>query len=568
MQNYLSLLRQILLNGDKVPDRTGVGTTSLFGTSLTYTLDDRGGNVVYNFPAVTTKKLAWKSVVSELLWFLEGSTNERRLAEIKENEQYKNIDKKLRKTIWSLNASHQGKELGYVSGGLGRIYPHQWRNIYDIDYSQYEIVDDYHFEDNYVERNFPVLVPEQSNDENIGKFFTNKNNLKYQIISKSDYVDKSGHKNYYQVQFTNTHSTKIARIDAIKDGRVQDDYAIRPCGYGKLGEISEDDKTQEIYPILFAKWSKMLERCYNPKCKEYSMYGAKGVYVCKRWHTFSNFLEDCTQLMGFEDFLDDHTYQIDKDIFNDNVYSKETCVFIPKFYNQQLINSKPIVYNDKIYMNVECFCRENDWAFVSGLTKHLHGRYTSKYANVHYVEIPKGKHIRYKITRHDQISELVNGILKDPFSRRHIVSAWNVSDLDKMALPPCHVLQQYHVVPDHSGKPEYLDLNMYQRSADMFLGVPFNIASYALLLCIIARKTGLKARNLNMFFGDSHVYNNHIDAVHEQLERNPYALPSLELPDIAKVDEMTVEWTPEWSVNDFKLINYRHHEPIKAKMAV
>lgn len=299
MQNYLSLLRQILLSGDKVPDRTGVGTTSLFGCNLSFTLDDRGGNTVYNFPAVTTKKLAWKSVVSELLWFLEGSTNERRLAEVLFEKDRAELTEK--RTIWTANYENQGKSLGYDNGELGEIYGYQWRS-----------------------------------------------------------------------------------------------------------------------------WN--------------------GVY--------------------------------------------------------------------------------------------------------------------------DQFKVLVNGILNDPFSRRHIISAWNVSSLDKMSLPPCHVLQQYHVVPDKFGNPEYLDLNMYQRSADMFLGVPFNIASYALLLCIVSRLTGLKARTLNMFLGDCHVYNNHIDAVHAQLERIPYSAPSLELPNIEPLKELGLSWYPEWGVNDFKLLNYRHHESIKAPMAV
>lgn len=155
----------------------------------------------------------------------------------------------------------------------------------------------------------------------------------------------------------------------------------------------------------------------------------------------------------------------------------------------------------------------------------------------------------------DQIKEVIEKIKKDPTNRRLIVSAWNVGELDQMALPPCHMFMQFYV----SG--EKLSLSMYQRSADMFLGVPFNIASYSLLLHMVAQVTNLKPYEFVHNLGDTHIYVNHIDQVKEQLSREEYPLPKLWLnPDIKDIDDFKME--------DIKLENYQSHPAIKAEMAV
>ena len=158
----------------------------------------------------------------------------------------------------------------------------------------------------------------------------------------------------------------------------------------------------------------------------------------------------------------------------------------------------------------------------------------------------------------DQIKILITGIKSNPFGRRHILSAWNVAELDKMALPPCHVMSQYYVTKNGS-----LSCHMYQRSADMFLGVPFNIASYALLVSILAKICGLKPGTFTHSFGDAHIYKNSIAQVKEQLTRKPMKLPNLKFPDISSLEELN-----SLSVDDFLLENYEHHPAIKAKMAI
>jgi thymidylate synthase len=159
------------------------------------------------------------------------------------------------------------------------------------------------------------------------------------------------------------------------------------------------------------------------------------------------------------------------------------------------------------------------------------------------------------LQNHDQLLELIAGIKEDPYSRRHIISAWNPGELDLMALPPCHMMAQFYV---NNGK---LSCQMYQRSADMFLGVPFNIASYALFTHMIAQVCNLEVGDLIITIGDAHIYNNHVEQVKEQLKRDPLPLSTLKLnSEISVITEFDME--------DIELIDYQSHDAIKAPMAV
>jgi len=316
MKQYLDLLEDILLHGEERNDRTGVGTISVFGRQMRFDLQK-------GFPAITTKKLAWKAVVSELLWFLEGSTNEHRLAEIKnDNKPYDQLTEKERKTIWTLNAENQGKALGYTDGELGKIYGYQWRS-WDHEYK------------------------------------------------------------------------------------------------------------------------------YYPTPTEYDVNGDE----------------------------------------------------------------------------------------------------------IQYVEM----------IHHDQISEAINDIKNNPHSRRIMVNAWNVGELDKMALPPCHYGFQFYV----SGKNnEYLSLMWNQRSVDTFLGLSFNIASYALLVHIIAKMTNKIPLELIGSLGDTHIYKNHLEQVREQLKREPHKLPTLKMPDLDYQNMSLDDVLKAVKTSDFVLENYVHDGVLTAPMAV
>jgi thymidylate synthase len=161
---------------------------------------------------------------------------------------------------------------------------------------------------------------------------------------------------------------------------------------------------------------------------------------------------------------------------------------------------------------------------------------------------PDGRHI-------DQISGVIDQIKRNPDSRRHIVSAWNVADIDRMALAPCHALFQFHVA---EGK---LSCQMYQRSADVFLGVPFNLASYALLTMMVAQVCNLAVGDFVFTLGDAHLYVNHLDQAREQLTREPRPLPSMRInPSVSSIFD--------FNFSDFTLENYDPHPSIKAPIAV
>ncbi len=287
MKQYLDLLQHILDNGTVKEDRTGTGTTSVFGYQMRFDLSE-------GFPLVTTKKTFLKGIISELLWFIEGSTDERRLAEIHFGDKAENLIGK--NTVWTANADAQGKALGY----------------------------------------------------------------------------------------TNT------------------------------------DTVKELGPVYGAQWR--------------SWKGANG----------------------------------------------------------------------KSY---------------------------------------------------DQLAEVINQIKTNPDSRRIILNAWNVGEIDNMALPPCHTFFQFYVA---NGK---LSCQLYQRSADVFLGVPFNIASYALLTMVIAQVCELEVGDFVHTFGDAHIYSNHMEQVNLQLSRTPHKLPTMKInPDIKDIND--------FKMSDFELIGYECDEPIKAVMAV
>jgi len=184
----------------------------------------------------------------------------------------------------------------------------------------------------------------------------------------------------------------------------------------------------------------------------------------------------------------------------------------------------------------------NEWADEEGNLGRIYGYQWRSWTT------PDNGHI-------DQISQVIESIRNNPDSRRHIVSAWNVGDLDKMALPPCHILFQFYVA---DGK---LSCQLYQRSADIFLGVPFNIASYSILLAMMAQVCGLKPGDFIHTLGDAHIYLNHVDQVKLQLSREPRTLPQLKInKDRTSIFDFVYE--------DFSIENYDPHPHIKGAISV
>ena len=340
---------------------------------------------------------------------------------------------------------------------------------------------------------------------------------------------------------------------------------------------------------LAAAWKNMLRRCYDPTAHNYKHYGAKGASVCKHWHDASTFIRDVQNIPHWEYKLRNwNSFELDKDYWGANHYSPDTCIWLPKSEN---VPNTPfgIVFPDGTEQWFLSYAEAAEqtgisktslYRFVSeGLPSMLKGA-TKRVAGWEFIPhrrdgslvrralVPAGdlgpvygkqwrswEAVDGRII--DQLSDVINQIKTNPDSRRLIVSAWNVGELDQMALPPCHLLFQFYVAHGR------LSCQLYQRSADLFLGVPFNIASYALLTHLIAHECGLGVGEFVWTGGDVHLYSNHFGQAKEQLIREPRDLPDLHLSD-RRV------WPGVFKLraSNIWLENYDPYPAIKAPVAV
>lgn len=338
---------------------------------------------------------------------------------------------------------------------------------------------------------------------------------------------------------------------------------------------------------LMEVWRRMMNRSYNKDADNYQFYGGKGISVCKRWHDPKNFIEDAQKLPHYWYKLKSpKDFDLDKDYYGSNQYNPESCVWIPGAENSMYTSTVNPIRIGNAEGETRDFITINQAAEYIGMAPSTMHRlvkqdrpYTFKGTNKNFLGwefnnvqiegklarlalIPDGElgpiygHQWRNANGIDQIRNVVDQIRSNPNSRRLIVSAWNPADVDDMALPPCHTLFQFYV---RDGK---LSCQLYQRSADMFLGVPFNIASYALLTHMIAHVCGLEVGDFIHTIGDAHIYSSHFDAVDEQLSRK-------ELPPMPRL-ELTGDYQYPWEFReeDIELIDYKPLPGIKAPVAV
>jgi thymidylate synthase len=554
MKQFHALLTDILENGELREDRTNTGTLSVFGRQLRFNLEE-------GFPAITTKKLAWKSVVSELLWFIEGTGDERRLAEI----LYGSRDTE-RSTIWTGNAqaAYWTPKARY-DGDLGRVYGVGWRrwecNDWENEVTLVKKRDSISGDNKPFYIDFPVVVPDSdTGDDLVGTVRKNKSGEEFTVLSN---VGVRSGNTYYKIQFNAGIRTvlEISRPN-IRTGSIKNPYNMSVAsGSGCYGIVTEKSEYLNRAYIL---WRNMMERCHGTDPIKTIYYKQKGIYVTSEWRCFANFYRDIHGLVGFNSWRNNSSvYALDKDYFCSSFYSKETTIFLPERYNNYILSSASskegklfIATNSvtgKVFKYTSLtFLRQ--WAKRLNVPKKENGKRHWKQWHITEQNPPHGYVWRQKFYS-DQLSNLIEGIKKDPNGRRHVLTAWNVDELDQMALPPCHVLAQFYV---SNGK---LSCHMYQRSCDVYLGIPFNIASYALLTHMIAQVCELKAGELIISTGDTHIYLNHIGQVKEQLSREPYPLPTLWLnPNINDINDFRME--------NIDLEGYKSHPALPAPMAV
>lgn len=333
----------------------------------------------------------------------------------------------------------------------------------------------------------------------------------------------------------------IQRVPHLPDG-VEATYLGVANGAGKEGSPLKNT------------WKGMISRCYNRSDIGWDSYGGRGVSVIDRWLEFKNFEHDATGLPGYEEGVKKY---LDKDILGSGfLYGPDTCSWVSNSENQLAKSTKRYTVEDqdgKLYTftNPSVFCREQgipDGNFSDLWT----GRKNAKVRNGFRLVDVSGTNDGV-----NQIQQLIDGIRETPESRRLIVSAWNPPEIPEMALAPCHVMFQVYL-RDY----QYLDLQVYQRSADLLLGVPFNIASYALLVHILASITGYIPGKLTWIGGDTHLYINHLEQAEELIYQR--SIPEFPLLTINRLIYSVDSIDP----SIFELTDYNPNPVIKAPVAV
>lgn len=584
MQEYLDIVQHVLDNGQvKKPVRkcptTGKwvevdgGISTLACANVLFSHDMSGG-----FPLLTTKKMAWKSIRVELEGFIRGITDKSWFQDrgckiwnewanpmiVKDHPIMEQFSYDEATPIKELEAEYRTreKEAQKEINCLGPIYGASWRN-FDGDYISIPQI---------LTPMSKHIQPVQSHDDDhklVGTIIDGKHG-KYTVISY-DKKDKY-HNNRYSVKF---HTSGFIKHNLCKkqiiDTCVYDPYYPLTCGVACMGEYKnieinngEMDKDKVVDNLKY-QWRQMIHRCYNKKHMSYKNYGEKGIYVKNSWLIFANFLKDVQLIDGWKYKIRGwEEYCLDKDKCGFGCYGPKECEWTTitdnanhtsQQYYFDVVSPSGKSYHNEYGLNR--FCVKHNLKTKTVEASIAHGGTTHK----GWKFIRKGQLQSYSIKKGaDQLKTMVDTLLHNPMDRRMVCSAWNPNQIHMMALPACHWGWNVTVIGDE------LNLFFVMRSCDSFLGLPLNIASYALLLELLAYTSGLKPGNLSAMFVDCHLYENQIDTVKEQLKRKPRNLPNIMFTN--KSGRLQKGFNIlDWTYEDVELLDYYPH-PKLAKVNV
>lgn len=522
MQQYKDLIQDILESGIECPDRTKTGILSSFGHKMCFNLSE-------GFPIVTTKKTYFKTALNEFLWMLSGNTNAYNLSESAQK--------------WWLPFAD-------TDGYLGKTYGYQFRKIEQFILTSPEVFEyNCEFTSPAFSDDFSVIP---GNSKFLGKTLTNGVGLKFKVLE--ELVSDSG-RSKFRVKFLESRSERIVRYGYVQKPLVKDYWHESVFGVGAYGDYDELDSNLEL---ALSSWRDMLRRCYNKRSVGYKAYGAKGVHVSPDWLIFQNFQRDIKVIPNWNlKKTFPASYSLDKDVLRaSNRYSKETCMWASQeeqSYNTTQNAPFTAEKDGKTYAFMSVYDMVNNHRVCApSIIECLSGKrqqHNGWHSFTHILPKPRVRII-------DQVNSVISEIIQNPHSRRICFSLWRAHDIDEINLPPCHgSFIQFFV------RGKYLDLSMYQRSADIFLGANHNIVQYALFLSIISNIVGLIPGIFTYMIGNAHIYSNHVEQCQEVLKRNPLPLAQLVIKrNLTGVDDLAEE--------DFELINYQHHPAIKGEMAV
>lgn len=490
-QGYMALLKDILESGVNIPDRTGVGSRAIFDAKIVYDVSEV-------FPFSTVRPAPLRLAFEEFWFFLNGKTQTK---ELEEKGCY----------FWKGNTTREFLDsrglYDLPEGDMGKAYGYSFRRLYQPQETVTLIKkrEDKHkdFEYPYNEEFFEP-IPQKHNSDDAWVIEKTDKHLKVQF--KSGYV---GDVDY------STWSTNKGKM------KKRDLYEKSVQGVGFLGNY---DKNHPHHKKLLKLWESLFRKCYG----KYSMHeNYSDVSVSPIWHSYEMFQKTIIDVIGYHEWLEDNTLEIDKDYFGARVYSPNTCIFLSKQHNYEL-NGEVVLVNGVMYPSKGEFCR------ITGTNRSIweawrNGKTYKGISAPHdlHPKAPDGYLYRRKIFT-DQLEEINNELTKTPYSRRLLTTFWIPSNKDFGALTPCHHSHQFVVLPDSEGN-DTLHLKLINRSLDASFGLLFAVQQYALYLICMANLHGFKVGKLSVDLTHVHIYNNQMDFVKETLQREYGKSGSIEL---------------------------------------